>query len=383
MPENNSNSSNWQQFSNLGTPHQMQNSIILAITMLNDNLGSPSKRKKYRGQIFKFLGCELLQTIIQYSQAEFMEYMKKAATMSQPTQSRYHCALIADRTSDGKRYSKHDVTVCKQYTGSYGVIKTHGWYFLIATCGIDNPRIFFLGVGLHHPQDSGAEWEEGLGLLEPVLAMLKAAGIPETLYTFVADNKYMCTEAEKRLDDMEITYVGKAGGNKYETIEGIRDHLCEHAKRDWGNYHKFNSQYHAADQLVEYARLRCSSDENIYFQGKYKNETDQWRFIVTNWRAATGQWAFLRYLQRWWVEVTFKLLKQLCHWRDYHPKLDYKGERTKIHTAFVILLFSTLCKIRCQKRKFRKLTIGQVRRKLIDTYSEQEVMTIFMKALAD
>jgi hypothetical protein len=125
------------------------------------------------------------------------------------------------------------------------------------------------------------------------------------------------------------------------------------------------------------------STNYIYYQGVYppnKNGNVQTCFLVTNWENATAQWIFGKYLQRWWIEVIFRDLKQVCCWGGYRPRGD--GERYICHTALVLLTHHMLNMIRADTYTFRSHTIGEVKKLTSELVSSSCIETVFIDYFA-
>ena len=168
----------------------------IAILLLENKLFFPNQRRKYRTGMSELLGYQLLEYVISLGRRELYRYIKDFIGKSQPTHSRKHVILAMDKTSDGIRYSKNDKYVSRQYTGSYGVIYTHGWFFCYAILGKSNhPQTVILGATPYIKDESESEWKEGFKLVEPVVKELFSLGIDKKHFTVVGDNKYMTTEA--------------------------------------------------------------------------------------------------------------------------------------------------------------------------------------------
>lgn len=368
----------------LGLDPKSQKSLCLnlALRFLSNQIDSPKKRRKYRNGIHTLIGLDLLSSVCEAGQEELVQFLSELTKKSQSTQSRNHVALIPDKTCDGPRHSKFDSTVCSQFSGSYGVITTHGLFILIAAIGVENPKILFLGASLYDKSSSEPEWKEGLNLLDPVITRLNEADIPKHLLTVVADHAYMNKNAKQSLSERGVYFVGKEGGNRNEWIEGIWDSLASHGQAEWAFYEEMKECYKQKTGIDKYVQLKSQSTPYKYFQGIFIKGNGQKRFIVTNRIEMTGQWAFLRYTQRWWVEVTFKQLKQLCGWRDYHPKNDSKAKKFQTHSSIVFLYFMLLHKMKHQMRGMKNFTLKELRDKLQKSYSEEEMFTVFMEQLA-
>lgn len=329
--------------------------------------------KKYYSLLNLIPAGLLLSQLVEIGKVRLVEHLKKVSIQSQSNRSKQGVVITFDKTCDGPRYGNKQTRAHKQYTGSYGVICTHGWFFLVGIIGSNkNSEIIFLGASLYEKGFSEAEWKEGQKLLEEIGVALNEAGISRDMVTVVGDHAYMSEDSQTTLAEKGWIYVGKAGGRQKEELNGQFISLAEHAKRYWGGYRDIEPQYHAKTKVIKYTRAKSQMEHRIYFHGLFPRKYQHWvyykRFLVTNWLSATAQWAFEKYNQRWQIEVFFRNLKQVCGWRKYHPQNS--GNKYKVHTAFVILTYTLLSMIRSRKREFGSYTIGMVKREVIKQASE-------------
>jgi hypothetical protein len=220
-------------------------------------------------------------------------------------------------------------------------------------------------------------------MLEDIGKLLEKNSFRRDLVTFEGDNAYMNRAMKNKLNENGFIYVGKGGGNRKIELNGIVTSEAKHAKRYMGKYKVMKERYRKKALVEDYTRMLSSDGKLIYFQGrfpkKYRKSRQKKRFLVTNKRDATGQWAFQHFSYRWTIESFFRILKQTCGWRKYHPHTS--GKRYKTHTTVVLLLYMFLSHVRGTTKGYRKLTIGEVRKRILNECLDSYIKTEFMERL--
>ena len=362
--------------------YQDLQSLIIPLYLLLFGRSSLSNRewKRYYNCLF-FINADILfKRLTAISQSKLIEHLKKLKNQCQSNQSKRSVAIVLDKSCDGPRYGKKQQNATRQYTGSYGIIKTHGWIFLVAIVGDGDKReILFLDSCLYEKSKSESEWREGYKMLEKLGKVLDEEGIPRDCVTVIGDNAYMNEESQEILNANNWIYVGKAGGRRKVKLNVHDLSLAEHSQRYWGNYKDLASCYHKKTKVTKYVRARDSSTGQIYFHGLFPRQYAHWayskRLLVTNWTSATAQWIFEKYNQRWGIEVYFRHLKQVCGWREYHPQTS--GNKYKVHSLITILLYDFLSRIRRKIRRFGRYTLGIIKRMLVQEAIKNGLMIEF------
>lgn len=309
---------------------------LLGMQLLGVCYPNTKKRKAYCNNVALTMASHVFGLLMNISKKRLITHLKTIENHKQANQSKKCVTIIFDKTSDGERHGKKQTHAYRQYTGSYGIIKTHGWFFLAAYIGNDvGGEIIYLGASLYIKGTSEPEWKEGNKLLEVVGKWLDDAGIPRDYVTVVGDNTYMCDDSQKLLQSNGWIYVGKAGGNRDVELDGKNGNLAYHSRRFWYDYKMMNETYAKKTGIKQYKRYRHEQEKVVYFHGLYEKKYEHWkypkRFLVTNKLEATGQYTFLKYHLRWNIECYFKCLKQVCGWREYHPHTS--GNKYLVHTG--------------------------------------------------
>lgn len=356
--------------------------VPLFLQLFGRYLLSNKEWKRYYSYLFLLNAGTLFKQLITNNQSRLIEHLKKLKNQCQSNQSKRSIVLVLDKTSDGPRYGKKQRFATEQYTGSYGIIKTHGWIFLVAIMGdCDRRDILFLDACLYEKGKSESEWREGYKMLQKFGKVLDEEGISRDFVTVIGDNAYMNEESQELLNENGWIYVGKAGGRKKVMLNGHDLSLAEHSQRYWGRYKELSPCYHKKTKVIKYVRTCHKETGRVYFQGLFPRKYEHWaypkRFLVTNWNSATAQWIFEKYNQRWGIEIYFRSLKQVCGWREYHPQTS--GNRYMVHSLITILLYDFLNRIRRKIKRFGSCTLGIIKRMLIQETIKKDFLIEFPK----
>ena len=264
--------------------------------------------KLYYETIRKIKAKDFYQYLEREGVKRLIEHAKHIQSKSQSTQSRGQISLIGDKTSDGPRFGKKQKRASMQYTGSYGIVKTHGWFFLIAKLGTETySENVIIKAKLYEKGQSVCESKEIYNMLEELGETLDQEGISRDIMVFEGDNSYMNDEMKSNLDSSGWLFVGKGGGNKLVELDGKTLKEATYSRINFPKYKSLDKRFRKKAKVENYVRVLNYQSKLVYFQGrfpkKYQKSKHYKRFLVTNKRDATAQWAFGHYSYRWSIEI--------------------------------------------------------------------------------
>lgn len=338
-----------------------------------------SAQKNYSKMILKTVGLYLLNEVIEINRKRLLNILQSISNQSQTTNSRNEITFVPDKTSDGPRHGKGQRSATRQYTGSHGVIRTHGWLFLIAVVGNGKqPECLIVGAHFYKKKKEKPEWKIAWNLIKNLERYLFQKGFSMKKNAVAFDAGYSIDGFEDRLHRGGFTFVGKAGGPRKVEIEGVNCSLAEHRKRNWGKYQNMSSNFINKTNVKDVCRIVIGKFIYLHIRHfpKYEKRKYPKKLLVTNKKGATRQWIVKRYEQRWAVESVFRSLKQNCDWNEYHPHSS--GQTYENHTGIVIALYSIFQKIRLSWKGFRHTTNGIIRRLLVTKLCEIDIKSIFI-----